>query len=230
MNGRTHKAGTGRNNPRRSPVCFTLIEMLVVVSIIGILAMLLFPGVSGALNRGKTAMCVDNIRNLTIAHIMFMSTHNGTMPSSSEYLGMTGGTMDNGNIAPQHSFLITEGYLGNDLRVFKCPLDRGNRVTTWCNPPYHNVSYMRNENLEWELHTVRRPSQQFMVAEEAEWSPFNDGYITSTSPYDCLTLRHRYETSVMSFLDGHVRDDIDSQEWNHGGPNWQTVHYYAPQE
>lgn len=55
----------------RPPVGFTLVELLVVIAIIAILASLLFPGLARAKDKGRTAKCQSNLRQLSIAAFMF---------------------------------------------------------------------------------------------------------------------------------------------------------------
>ena len=50
---------------------FTLIELLVVVAIIAILASLLFPALARSRDKGKTAKCQSNARQLALAAMMF---------------------------------------------------------------------------------------------------------------------------------------------------------------
>ena len=55
----------------RSKSGFTLIELLVVVAIIAILAALLFPALGRAKDKGKSAKCQSNLRQLGLAAMMF---------------------------------------------------------------------------------------------------------------------------------------------------------------
>src|SRR5688572_1159495 len=61
--------------PRKRSAGFTLIELLVVIAIIAILASLLFPAIGRAKDKGKTAKCQSNLRQLGLAATMFDDDH-----------------------------------------------------------------------------------------------------------------------------------------------------------
>ncbi|HDP35574.1 MAG TPA: type II secretion system protein, partial [Candidatus Hydrogenedentes bacterium] len=56
---------------------FTLIELLVVIAIISILASLLLPALSRARAQARSSQCVNNLRQLYLANIMYAAEHNG---------------------------------------------------------------------------------------------------------------------------------------------------------
>ncbi|MCC5845638.1 MAG: prepilin-type N-terminal cleavage/methylation domain-containing protein [Verrucomicrobia bacterium] len=60
---------------------FTLIEMLVVITIIIILASLLQPGIQNALERGRLAGCMSNLRQQGIAVMAFAAENNQSLPT-----------------------------------------------------------------------------------------------------------------------------------------------------
>ncbi len=56
---------------------FTLIELLVVIAIIGILAALLIPALSSAKLKAKQAQCLNNLKEMDLATIMYMHDFQG---------------------------------------------------------------------------------------------------------------------------------------------------------
>jgi prepilin-type N-terminal cleavage/methylation domain-containing protein len=61
---------------------FTLVELLVVISIISILAALLLPALQGARDKAREAGCASNIRQLYVAISLYADDSNGFLPNS----------------------------------------------------------------------------------------------------------------------------------------------------
>lgn len=63
--------------PTSSRTAFTLIELLVVIAIIAILASMLVPAVTNALERGRRAMCSSNLHQSSTAWISYGADRKG---------------------------------------------------------------------------------------------------------------------------------------------------------
>jgi prepilin-type N-terminal cleavage/methylation domain-containing protein len=56
---------------------FTLVEMLVVISIIAVLAALLFPAVSGMVEKGKITQDLNNLRQIGLGTQLYLNDNDG---------------------------------------------------------------------------------------------------------------------------------------------------------
>ena len=113
---------------------FTLIELLVVVAIIAILAALLVPAVRQALERGKVALCMSNVRQILVAQRLYLNDHGNRFY---EHLQVSGGVdreAAQGGIPFNDEPRPLNEYAGQ-LDMWKCPSDKGRaEYTTYISP------------------------------------------------------------------------------------------------
>ena len=73
---------------RRVKHCFTLIELLVVIAIIAILAAILLPALNSARERGRSASCINNLKQFGTASFTYVDSY--------DYYPPWGGSSSNG--------------------------------------------------------------------------------------------------------------------------------------
>ena len=64
-----------------NPKAFTLIELLVVIAVIALLLALLIPALRSAREQGQRAVCLSNLRQLTLAWTVYADEHDGKLVS-----------------------------------------------------------------------------------------------------------------------------------------------------
>jgi len=87
---------------------FTLIELLAVIAIIAILAAMLLPALSRSKEGARRTTCLNHLKQLALATVMYVMDNEGYYPSS--------------NGPDKWPQAIRPGYL--DLRLLACPDDR----------------------------------------------------------------------------------------------------------
>jgi prepilin-type N-terminal cleavage/methylation domain-containing protein len=141
----------GRRGKRRSngtaagenPRGFTLIELLVVIAVIAILLAILVPAMRTARERAQRAVCLNNLRQLTIAWIAYADQDNGKLVHGSAFgyasmgrrlEGWAGGAF----AYPQsRSALIQDPNKGplwpylRDVDVYRCPRGQPGHALTY---------------------------------------------------------------------------------------------------
>ncbi len=150
---------TMQDNPSaRQRPAFTLVELLVVISIIALLIALLVPSLRRAKEQGRTAVCLSNLKQIGNATVMYVNENRDWVPvgpaekivantesnpplsavtTTCHWGGRRAGWLHSGSESiietearPLTSYLYKSAGLDSPTPVFQCPSDRG---TPWSN-------------------------------------------------------------------------------------------------
>ena len=125
---------------RAQPDGFTLVELLVVISIISILMSILLPTLSNAREQGRRVDCMSNLKQFTLAWNLYAMDNDDKLcsPNTGWNDGSCGGNNNwvadgpalPGNDIGGHEQAIRDGvmwsYVGDAFGLFACKSTRGN--------------------------------------------------------------------------------------------------------
>tara|TARA_R100000027_G_scaffold184_1_gene206 strand:- start:6420 stop:7103 length:684 start_codon:yes stop_codon:yes gene_type:complete len=109
-------------SPHDKRVAFTLIELLCVITVIGILAAIILPAISGIREKANNSKCQGNLRQLQSASALYASDHGHFLPSITNNVS-SNGTIDRVNWYENPEVLE---YMG-DQPPLKCPTNAASR-------------------------------------------------------------------------------------------------------
>lgn len=204
---------------RRCRSGFTWMELLVVVSIIVILAAILFPVFAQAQDAARRSRGLSNLRQLALAHHLYVQDYDDTLPAWQIISPRRTRTLWTEFLQPYYR---DPGLLDQHLT---CPADKRRMgwqadyaLASWGPAGRGTVDdpYWRWPGSPWLTPQGQRPMRLAEVLRPSEAAQLADGYTTRESQYStgCM-IRRRYRNGLLSFafLDGHARVVTDP-EWN----------------
>ncbi|MDR1282867.1 MAG: prepilin-type N-terminal cleavage/methylation domain-containing protein, partial [Opitutaceae bacterium] len=210
-----------RREPEPAPArAFTLIELLTVVSIIGILAGIMIPVVGKVRESANAATCKSNLRQLATAALLYAQDNRGYFPSKRLYQPSTAsepGVRD--YIGAKQSKILTCPTLARQFAIKETIITSEGEHTYGVNagvvPEYENnlvKSPQSRAQILCKIDAVTQPSRTLFIL-DGSWNASGQYFDNSISPFhgsnafhtyfDNLTYPHKNHENV-AFVDAHI--------------------------
>jgi prepilin-type processing-associated H-X9-DG protein/prepilin-type N-terminal cleavage/methylation domain-containing protein len=227
------------------PAAFTLLEVLVVISIVTLLLAVLLPGLSRARRQAAAVSCSSNIRQLASANGMYASDHGGRLvPGAPRIESQNLHRWHGVRATPKSDFDAARGplvpYLGTDRGIRHCPdfdperrgFEAGNGGYGY-NNAYLGVETIANRDGRTIITTnligawadrIARPGETLMFADSAfaadaliEYSFAEPRFHPQwgTRADPSIHFRHQGSANV-AWSDGHVTPERRTFSWSSG--------------
>lgn len=157
---------------------FTLIELLVVIAIIAVLMAILMPALNRAREQGGRAVCLSNLKQLTLAWIVYADENDDQIPLADTGNDYAWTRWPGANATEQEKLEgIRAGVLYRycpDFKLYRCPTgERGEFVTysiVDCMNGYGGTRGTKNLMIRRRLQ-IRRPHTRIVLLDEGRLRP-----------------------------------------------------------
>jgi prepilin-type N-terminal cleavage/methylation domain-containing protein len=220
---------------------FTLVELLLVVTIVGVLAALLMPALSNAKLKGKRLACLNNLRQLGLGFHLYVADNTGRLPAN--YPGddparvWVPGNMRADEDATNR-VLLTRGRLfpyANHASLYHCPSDSSlrngvARVRSYSMNGWLGSRYMERAEKPTDFRTFVLDNELAMIGPSRLWTLMDEHEASIDDSWFLVTMDDsrpfasfpatRHERGYgLSFADGHA----ESYAMRDPNSNWLGV-------
>ena len=194
-----------QNKILRFSAGFSLIELLVVISIISLLVGILIPALSRARESAKRTVCSSNLRQIGLATRLYVNEY-GYYPRT--WQDSESRWMD-----------LVKPYISKKSEVYSCPSDQLQKAVSWDSEiilsyGMNTFNFAGEEYCFWygvKANNVKRPAETILYA-DCTPGKYYCGWGAWKEPVNGVDYRHANGSFCAAFCDGHVDVLIDTTE------------------
>ncbi|MHC4203956.1 MAG: type II secretion system protein, partial [Planctomycetota bacterium] len=152
---------------------FTLIELLVVIAIIALLMAILIPTLNRAREQGKRAVCLNNLKGLVMAWLMYIDDNDGRLVRG--YADDDGwvkllGTLPNERPVEEQLEAIEDGLLfeyAKMSKLYRCPVAGRSEMRTYSTTHSMNgAEFTGSGEVCTRLSEIKRPAERVVFLDD----------------------------------------------------------------